>query len=214
MAQTDTVERILDAAEALFAERGFAETSLRMITSRADVNLAAVNYYFGSKNVLIQAVFARFLDPIAERLTTLLNQLDADAALPTHSQPTQQELIALLFGVIMRGRLKERHNLQIFMRLLGIAYAQRQKHLQRHLEVVYGELFERCQRLFVETVPELPLYELYWRMNFMMGSVIFTMSDFQTLNDISEARYHRGATVEETMERLLPFLVAGLKAPL
>ena len=122
--------------------------------------------------------------------------------------------MALLFGVIMRGRLKERHNLQVFMRLLGIAYAQRQKHLQRHLEVVYGELFERCQRLFVETVPELPLYELYWRMNFMMGSVIFTMSDFQTLNDISEARYHRGATVEETMERLLPFLVAGLKAPL
>ena len=149
MAQTDTAERILDAAEALFAERGFAETSLRMITSRADVNLAAVNYHFGSKNVLIQAVFARFLDPLAERLTTLLDQLDADAALPTHTQPTQQELMALLFGVIMRGRLKERHNLQIFMRLLGIAYAQRRKHLQRHLEAVYGELFERCQRLFL-----------------------------------------------------------------
>ncbi|MFC6979826.1 TetR/AcrR family transcriptional regulator [Microbulbifer taiwanensis] len=49
MSQTDTVSRILDAAEVLFAERGFTETSLRTITSTAGVNLAAVNYHFGSK---------------------------------------------------------------------------------------------------------------------------------------------------------------------
>lgn len=61
MAQSETVERILDAAEQLFAERGFAETSLRLITSKAGVNLAAVNYHFGSKKALIQAVFSRFL---------------------------------------------------------------------------------------------------------------------------------------------------------
>ena len=56
MAQSDTVERILDAAEILFAEKGFSETSLRLITSKAQVNLAAVNYHFGSKKSLIQAV--------------------------------------------------------------------------------------------------------------------------------------------------------------
>lgn len=50
MAQSETVERILDAAEQLFAEKGFAETSLRLITSKAGVNLAAVNYHFGSKS--------------------------------------------------------------------------------------------------------------------------------------------------------------------
>lgn len=63
MAQSETVERILDAAEQLFAEKGFAETSLRLITSKAGVNLAAVNYHFGSKKALIQAVFSRFLGP-------------------------------------------------------------------------------------------------------------------------------------------------------
>ena len=57
MSQSDTVQRILDAAEVLFAQKGFAETSLRAITSRAGVNLAAVNYHFGSKEALIQAVF-------------------------------------------------------------------------------------------------------------------------------------------------------------
>lgn len=47
--RSDTKTRILDAAEKLFAERGFSETSLRLITSKAEVNLASVNYHFGSK---------------------------------------------------------------------------------------------------------------------------------------------------------------------
>ena len=68
MAQSDTVERILDVAEILFAEKGFAETSLRLITSKAQVNLAAVNYHFGSKKSLIQAVFARFLEHLCNSL--------------------------------------------------------------------------------------------------------------------------------------------------
>ena len=68
MAQSDTVKRILDAAEQLFAEKGFAETSLRLITSKAGVNLAAVNYHFGSKKSLIQAVFVRFLDHVVSSL--------------------------------------------------------------------------------------------------------------------------------------------------
>ena len=65
MSQSDTVQRILDAAEVLFAQKGFAETSLRAITSRAGVNLAAVNYHFGSKEALVQAVFERYLTQLA-----------------------------------------------------------------------------------------------------------------------------------------------------
>ena len=60
--RSDTKTRILDAAEKLFAERGFSETSLRLITSKAEVNLASVNYHFGSKKELIRAVLARYLD--------------------------------------------------------------------------------------------------------------------------------------------------------
>ena len=78
MAQTDTVTRILDTAEVLFAERGFAETSLRNITSKAKVNLAAVNYHFGSKKALIQAIFARYLDPFTERFHTALDELETE----------------------------------------------------------------------------------------------------------------------------------------
>ena len=78
MAQSETVERILDAAEQLFAEKGFAETSLRLITSKAGVNLAAVNYHFGSKKALIQAVFSRFLGPFCLSLDKELERRQAN----------------------------------------------------------------------------------------------------------------------------------------
>ena len=55
-ANKDTATRILDAAERLFVEHGFEATSLRTITQQAEVNLAAVNYHFGSKDALFQAV--------------------------------------------------------------------------------------------------------------------------------------------------------------
>ena len=60
----DTATRILDVAERLFVEHGFEATSLRMITQQAEVNLAAVNYHFGSKDALFESVFMRRLTPL------------------------------------------------------------------------------------------------------------------------------------------------------
>src|SRR5690606_12136445 len=68
----DTRARILDAAEALFMTHGFEATSMRMITGQAGVNLAAVNYHFGSKDALIQEVFRRRLTELnRDRLAAL-----------------------------------------------------------------------------------------------------------------------------------------------
>ncbi len=62
----NTKDRILDAAEELFAQHGFAGTSLRQVTSRADVNIAAVNYHFGSKENLVNEVFKHRMDEMSE----------------------------------------------------------------------------------------------------------------------------------------------------
>ena len=72
----ETRERILDAAETLFAERGFAATSLRAIAARAEVNLAATHYHFGSKKGLLAAVFHRRIAPINTLRLDGLQQLE------------------------------------------------------------------------------------------------------------------------------------------
>jgi AcrR family transcriptional regulator len=75
----NTKDRIMDEAEKLFAELGFKATSMRAITQAADVNLAAVNYHFGSKDKLIEEVIVRKLRLInGERWRRLENLLKQD----------------------------------------------------------------------------------------------------------------------------------------
>ncbi|GHC25873.1 TetR/AcrR family transcriptional regulator [Aidingimonas halophila] len=210
MAQNDTVTRILDTAEVLFAERGFAETSLRHITSKARVNLAAVNYHFGSKKSLIQAVFARYLDPFTERFHTVLDDLE---------QRYAGEVIPLevLLDNMARTVLEvpaERNSLKVFMRLLGLAYSQAQGHLRRYIQEHYGSVFSRFSSLVRQATPELPDAERFWRLHFVLGTVIFTLSGLDALRDIAEKDYGEHVSVRGLIDRLRPVVVAAMQAPL
>ena len=72
-----TKNKILDSAENLFAVKGFNGTSLREITSQAEVNLAAVNYHFGSKKELIKAVMSRYMNELSPRLEVALQKISS-----------------------------------------------------------------------------------------------------------------------------------------
>ncbi|MDQ7730009.1 TetR/AcrR family transcriptional regulator [Halomonas sp. SpR8] len=210
MAQSDTVTRILDTAEVLFAERGFAETSLRNITSKARVNLAAVNYHFGSKKALIQAVFSRYLDPFTQRFHTALDELETQHAGRVIPLETLLESMASTVLAVPA----ERNSLKVFMRLLGLAYSQAQGHLRRHIQQEYGDVFTRFTELVRQATPDLPDAERFWRLHFMLGTVIFTLSGLDALRDIAEKDYHEHVTVRDLVRRLRPVVVAAMNAPL
>src|SRR5471032_2191938 len=72
-ASGDTKTRLLDAAESLFIDAGYEGMSMRLITARADANLAAVNYHFGGKDALIHAMLTRRLDGLNQNRLALLN---------------------------------------------------------------------------------------------------------------------------------------------
>src|SRR5271169_2834335 len=93
--RTDTKSRILDAAENLFGRNGFDVTSLRDITAEAEVNLAAVNYHFQSKDSLMDAVITRRLEPVNQNRLEML-----DAAGPNPS--VEQILEAFLYPVVAK----------------------------------------------------------------------------------------------------------------
>src|ERR1700686_696793 len=90
---SDTKTRILNAAEKLFGLNGFDATSLRDITAEAQVNLAAVNYHFQSKESLIDAIIERRLEPV-NRLR--IEMLDAAGPTPTVEQIVDAFLSPLL----------------------------------------------------------------------------------------------------------------------
>src|SRR5690554_5818238 len=210
MAQPDTVTRILDTAEVLFAERGFAETSLRNITSKAKVNLAAVNYHFGSKKSLIQAVFARYLDPFTERFHATLDDLEAQYA----DQTIPLEVLLESMARTVLEVPAERNSLKVFMRLLGLAYSQAQGHLRRYIQDHYGSAFTRFTALVRKATPELPDAERFWRLHFVLGTVIFTLSGLDALRDIAEQDFQEHVSVRDLIRRLRPVVVAAMNAPL
>lgn len=202
-----TKHRILDAAEALFADRGFAETSLRTITNRADVNLASVNYHFGSKKSLIQAVFDRFLQGFVKELDNELNPLEKQ-----EDAPTVEEVLHTLVKPLMAVDGKRQQGTSNFMKLLGRAYAESQGHMRRFMQENYAPYLMRFTTQLHRAAPELANNEMFWRLHFMLGTVIFTLAGSQALHEIAEADFKESMTLEQTLERLLPFLAAGFKS--
>jgi len=208
MAQSETVDRILDAAELLFAEHGFSETSLRQITSKARVNLAAVNYHFGSKNALIQAVFTRFINPFTRILRERLKNVNEG-----QQSVSLEELLQIITISIVSVPSRNEKSLSIFMRLLGLAYTQSQGHLRKYLEEQYRTEFKLFMRLLREATPHLSAIERFWRLQFMLGAVAFTMSSSDALGSILENEKGARAPAVQIVAQLVPFLTAGINAP-
>lgn len=216
MAQPGTMDRILDTAEVLFAQKGFAETSLRAITSKAGVNLAAVNYHFGSKEALIQAVFERFLNPFCARLDSLLDDLESSHAngKDSHSATnvTLERLLATLSQSALAVQQGEPQRVTIFFRLSGLAYSQVQGHLRRFFRENYAGVFDRFLSQLALAVPEVPPMEIFWRVHFALGATIFTLSGMDPLRAICRSDFAVEVTPQQVEERLLAFVAGGIRA--
>ena len=205
----DTKTRILDAAEQLFMEHGFEATSLRQLTAAAGVNLAAVNYHFGSKEELFQAVLTRRLDPMNQERIELLDRVERDAG----GKPPQVEkvIFAMLAPALRLARDEERGG-KNFLRLLGRAYADPAPFIRQFLSAQYADMIGRYKEAFARALPHLPRQELTWRLHFVMGALSYTSAGTDALKLIAQVGSERD-TDELLLQRLAPFLVAGLKAP-
>ena len=206
----DTKTRILDAAEQLFMEHGFEATSLRSLTSAAGVNLAAVNYHFGSKEVLFQAVLTRRLDPMNQERIELLDGLEREAS----GRPISVEkvLFAMLIPALRLARDEERGG-KNFLRLLGRAYADPAPFIRHFLSAQYVGMIGRYKEAFLKALPHLSRQELTWRLNFVMGALSYTLAATDALELFAQVTATDKGNDELLLQRLAPFLVAGLKAP-
>ncbi|MFM4929592.1 TetR/AcrR family transcriptional regulator [Aeromonas dhakensis] len=207
MSKIDTKNRILDAAEVLFAERGFADTSLRLITSEADVNLASVNYHFGSKKELIQAVLDRYLSLFMPELDAHLHTLMAQ------EQLTLLQVFESFVDPLMKLVAVRTNGPAIFMQLLGRGYIDSQGHLRRFITAHYGPILQRITQAISKANPELSPADLFWRLHFTLGTVVFTMASADALRDIAQADFGQQLDVEGLVRNVIPYLASGVGAP-
>ena len=210
----DTRERILDAAERLFMAHGYEGTSMRQITSEATVNLAAVNYHFGSKESLMQEVFRRRLDWLNEERMRVLNDMESEAA----GKPLKpSQIVDGFFGTLLRMADDDERGGITFLRLLGRTLTDPSEFIRTFLAHEYAEVVDRYKEALFKALPDVPKAEIVWRFHFMLGATSYAIAGTDSLRlvtdwqiDDSEAMDSR----ERLVPRLMSFLLGGLRAPL
>jgi AcrR family transcriptional regulator len=202
-AHFSTKDRILGAAEELFAQHGFAGTSLRQVTSHADVNIAAVNYHFGSKENLVNEVFRRRMDEMA---AARLSQLEA----ARRDLPGDLGAVLAAFVEPALAMAQEGHSGGAFVRVIARAYAEKNDNLRKFLSDHYGHVLRDFAKAIAGCVPSLSKEELYWRLDFLAGALTYAMADFGLIKrpaGVTEAE-HRAHAARE----LIRFAEAGFLA--
>jgi len=206
-----TRDRLLKAAESLFLVHGYDGTSARMITAEARANLAAINYHFGGKEGLFQAMLARRLDDLhAERLALL----DAYERVAAGRALTCERILAALFVPALRLAREPRRGGKDFLRLLGRAYVDPSPRLREFLSERYAPSIARFKEAFARALPRIAPRELTWRLHFMMGALAYTLAGADAWKLIAALTPVDAANDQLLLRRLAPFLIAGLQAPL
>ncbi|WP_187830238.1 TetR/AcrR family transcriptional regulator [Siccirubricoccus phaeus] len=202
-----TIDRILSAAARLFAARGMAGVGLREITAEAGVNLAAVNYYFGSKEKLLEALFLRRAQPItAERLRLLALCAEGPGRPPMLEQ-------------LLEAFLRPAFSLGLEAGVDGATFGRLRARLAVESEELYrrilAQAFNPSTRAFLEAIvralPEVPRAEVEWRFHFMLGTMIYTIADSGRIQSITDGSFRSG-DVEIALAKLVRFLGAGFRA--
>lgn len=210
----DTKGRILDAAEDLFIEHGFEAMSLRQITAHAEVNLAAVNYHFGSKEALIHSMLARRLDRLNLERLKLLDRFEkrfADAGNP--NAMTCEHVLGALFIPALRLSRDTQHGGRAFLRLLGRAYTDPSSFVREFLAQHYASVSDRIFDAFTRALPHLPREELSWRLNFSIGALSGVLAGSDTDKLIAQFAHGEPLSDLQLIGRLASLMVAALKAP-
>ncbi len=191
----DTREKILDAAEALFVEKGYSATSLRAIATSAEVNLAATNYHFGSKEGLFQAVLHRRIAPVnAMRLSLLKELIDSEHPLTT------RDILNAFFAPFKDG------SIETIPTIMGRLFAEPQAFVQQIIEQEFSELSEKFLGALSTVLPEVEPEELRWRFHFMIGSMLQMLRIPAPIGT-----EHTPEKFTEGIVHLLSFTVAGME---
>ena len=207
----ETRTRILDAAEELFMQHGFEATSMRQLTAQAGANLASVNYHFGSKDALIEAVFRRRLDAMNASRIAELDRMEKDNA----GRPLSPlQIIGAFVGVSLRMVEDSKSGGRNFIRLLGRTYSDPQKQIRALIGQLYAPAMERFKAAFERALPQMPRDELIWRMHFMFGTLAYTLAATDTVQLIAGCKPEDRYDAALLEARLTAFLQAGLLAPL
>lgn len=199
-----TKERLLVVAGELFADRGFDSVSLRMITDRANVNLASVNYHFGSKEELIGAVVDDIVRPVNERRLSLLSLIDY-----TRQDPIRKIIHAFIDPVFDLSDSGNDDNK--YYKLISRCIASRDDRVSSIIIKQFPEVLAQFVSSLTKALPSMDSNSAHLKIMFMAGALAHSLFHYENLLLISEGRFDLNST-EVLKSELVSFLLTGMNA--
>lgn len=197
-------DEILDAAEVIFSDKGYAGTALREIADQANVTQALISYYFGSKFGLFQAVFLRRSELVSrERLERL-------EALEQQKTPQVKDIVRTFLEPVLslRGTFQGRAFLRLQARLhtepSEISYSLRSE--------AYGGSTQRYVAVLRKALPQLSELDACWRVTFMIGTYLYAFSDTHRMEEMAPKGLYDVNDTGELIDQVTRFMVGGLQA--
>lgn len=203
---SETKDRILDVAERLFADRGYPATSLRDITAEAGVNLASVNYHFGTKEALLAALLERRFAPVNRRRLELLDALEGEVGT---GRPGVEEVLRAFLIPPFEKQQEWGEGGRTFLRLVGRLHAETNDEHRANYLRLFEETRQRYTAALHRALPHLDDADVRWRMMFLIGSMAFAMAEGLT----PRAGGPPPRDPDEVFDALLAFAVGGVAAP-
>ncbi len=208
---SDTRSRILQAASRIFVQKGFNGASLRNITQAAGVNLAAVNYHFGSKDRLIWEVLRERIEPInSARMRRLDEALEASDGAPLSLETI---IDAFLQPVEEAMRVRRSEDEPMLVALVTRMYTETPDFFRGLFENFFKDLSKRFVAELTRALPQFSPEEVAHRFMtvaaFMLGVILHQAK-------CAEANLpdYPLESVEEIMARLRHFVLSGLREPM
>src|SRR5580658_1626948 len=167
----ETRQRVIEAAEKLFAMRGIEAVSIRDITRAAGVNLAAINYHFGTKCGLAAEVLKQCIDPVNTRRLDLLDEVERKAGNKTPN--LEAVLEAMIRPAVERGF--DHADNETFLRLTGRCLSEPNAEIEQLVRGHFEKLIRRFDTAFLNALPGLDPEELFWRIKFMFGALHYSL---------------------------------------
>lgn len=200
--QRNIANNILDKAELLFAEQGYAGTTLRQVADAADVTSAMTAYYFKNKENLFRQVFLRRgLDIAKQRMVKLgtLSQANActiESLVRAFLEPSSE------LRKTVQGRAFLRLHARLHMEPEPLSFALRRE--------VYDESTRAYVEAFTKLLPDQPQQKIYQKMSLLVGAYLYAFSD---TNRLKELAMTDNAT-DNLLETTVAFAIGGFSSGL
>ncbi|MGZ0655857.1 TetR/AcrR family transcriptional regulator [Coraliomargarita sp. W4R53] len=202
-----TRQRILQAAGKIFAHGGYRAMTLREVTKQADVNLAAVNYHFGSKSNLMRELIHAHFEPINQQRLDRLDQLVSEHA----PAPVPLEAIFdALFRPLFTGIESTQVNDTTLMQIIGRMVTEPADFMSNLHKEFFAELSKRFMIEIKRTCPELSHEQLQYRFFLSISTMSGTIIGEVRLEIILGSKLN-GSNLDRVLKELTAYVVAGFQ---